>query len=233
VDVTLACCDGKYLKSHKLILSACSPYFHKLLQDNPCHHPIIILKDVRGEEMENILSFMYNGEVQIGQEDLNDFLKTAQTLQIKGLTEVNQQYSQQKSGDTSNSSSRRNSSTGAINCTIEENSPKSVVKIDLVEDDQESHKNFIPEVRIHDEMEEIADKGNNSEKENNEALIVDETKEVNETCALVTVAPAQKSPTAASNNSILIHALKQGGNNKKSNGNNAKKPVETISPGKV
>lgn len=31
VDVTLAC-DGQQLKAHKVVLSACSPYFKELLQ---------------------------------------------------------------------------------------------------------------------------------------------------------------------------------------------------------
>ena len=44
-DVTLAC-DGQSTKAHKMILSACSPYFKALLEENPAKHPIIILKDV-------------------------------------------------------------------------------------------------------------------------------------------------------------------------------------------
>jgi hypothetical protein len=31
---------------------------------------------------------MYNGEVHIGHEQLQDFLKTAQTLQVRGLADV-------------------------------------------------------------------------------------------------------------------------------------------------
>lgn len=38
--------------------------------------------------MEALLRFMYNGEVHIGQEQLPDFLKTAQTLQVRGLADV-------------------------------------------------------------------------------------------------------------------------------------------------
>ena len=42
-DVTIAC-DGQSCKAHKMILSACSPYFKALLEENPAKHPIIILK---------------------------------------------------------------------------------------------------------------------------------------------------------------------------------------------
>lgn len=46
VDVTLAC-ENEMLKCHKVVLSACSTYFEKLLLDNPCQHPIILMKDMR------------------------------------------------------------------------------------------------------------------------------------------------------------------------------------------
>lgn len=46
VDVTLAC-ENEMLKCHKVVLSACSTYFEKLLLDNPCQHPIIFMKDMK------------------------------------------------------------------------------------------------------------------------------------------------------------------------------------------
>jgi hypothetical protein len=48
----------------------------------------VILRDVREKDMESLLRFMYNGEVHIGQEQLSDFLKTAQMLQVRGLADV-------------------------------------------------------------------------------------------------------------------------------------------------
>jgi hypothetical protein len=90
VDVTLAC-DQKSFTAHKVVLIACSPYFRKLLKANPCEHPIVILRDIRSEDVENLLRFMYNGEVNIGQDQLSDFLKIAQLLQIRGLADVTNQ----------------------------------------------------------------------------------------------------------------------------------------------
>nr|CAD7429089.1 unnamed protein product [Timema monikensis] len=87
VDVTLAC-DGCSFTAHKVVLSACSPYFRRLLKANPCQHPIVILRDVKEKDMESLLRFMYNGEVHIGQDQLTDFLKTAQMLQVRGLADV-------------------------------------------------------------------------------------------------------------------------------------------------
>ncbi|KAG5683675.1 hypothetical protein PVAND_012941 [Polypedilum vanderplanki] len=104
VDVTLAC-DQRSFTAHKVVLSACSPYFRKLLKANPCEHPIVILRDIRSEDVENLLRFMYNGEVHIGQEQLSDFLKTAHLLQIRGLAEVtNSHQSLHKSNLSHNAS---------------------------------------------------------------------------------------------------------------------------------
>ncbi|OAD58415.1 Protein tramtrack, alpha isoform [Eufriesea mexicana] len=85
VDVTLAV-EGQLLQAHKLVLSVCSPYFKNIFKENPCQHPVIILKDIKYTEIESLLKFMYQGEININQEDLSTFLKVAQTLQIRGLT---------------------------------------------------------------------------------------------------------------------------------------------------
>ncbi|XP_063244655.1 protein tramtrack, beta isoform-like isoform X7 [Bacillus rossius redtenbacheri] len=84
VDVTLAA-GGQFVQAHKLVLSVCSPYLKSLFKANPCKHPIVILKDVGHKELVHILEFMYRGEVNVRQDDLTDFLKTAEMLQVKGL----------------------------------------------------------------------------------------------------------------------------------------------------
>lgn len=62
-------------------------------QQNPCQHPIIILRDVAFVDMSALLSFVYQGEVYVSQDRLTTFLRTAEMLHIKGLTEQNQQQS--------------------------------------------------------------------------------------------------------------------------------------------
>ncbi|XP_012287447.1 broad-complex core protein isoforms 1/2/3/4/5 isoform X2 [Orussus abietinus] len=89
VDVTLAA-EGQILRAHKLILSVCSTYFRELFKGNSCKHPIVILKDVNYRDLSAMLHFMYQGEVNIKQEDIASFLKVAETLQIKGLTKDTQ-----------------------------------------------------------------------------------------------------------------------------------------------
>jgi len=88
-DVTIAT-EGQHTKAHKMILCACSPYFKNLLEQNPAKHPIIILKDVPFAHLTAILEFMYAGEVNVAQEQLPAFLKTAEKLKIKGLAEGTQ-----------------------------------------------------------------------------------------------------------------------------------------------
>nr|XP_012229542.1 PREDICTED: protein abrupt isoform X1 [Linepithema humile] len=102
VDVTLAC-DNCSFTAHKVVLSACSPYFRQLLKANPCQHPIVILKDVASSDMESLLRFMYHGEVNVGQEQLPAFLKTAQMLKVKGLADVNKGSSSAKIPPSSSS----------------------------------------------------------------------------------------------------------------------------------
>nr|AWD40207.1 broad complex isoform Z7 [Plutella xylostella] len=90
VDVTLTC-EGRNIKAHKVILSACSPYFRNVFKENPCQHPVIILKDVLADDIVSLLSYMYQGEVFIEESKLSSFLHTAALLQVKGLTGVTQQ----------------------------------------------------------------------------------------------------------------------------------------------
>lgn len=85
VDVTIAA-EGKLIQAHKMVLSICSPYFKNIFKTNPCQHPVVFLKDVTHKELSGILQFMYLGEVSVQQEELGRFLKTAEALQIKGLT---------------------------------------------------------------------------------------------------------------------------------------------------
>ena len=84
-DVTLVSDDEVQMSAHKLILSACSSFFKSILKKNPHPNPLIYLSGVDSTSLGYILDYMYNGEVQIFQQNLDPFLEMAQKLSISGL----------------------------------------------------------------------------------------------------------------------------------------------------
>ena len=84
VDVTLVCQDGQ-ISAHKVILSASSSLFLKILKSNPHPHPLLYLKGVSFHHLSSLLHFLYAGEVTVAKDDLDRFLETAKELQIEGL----------------------------------------------------------------------------------------------------------------------------------------------------
>ena len=110
-DVTLSCTDsnGRSLQAHKVILSACSSFFKGLLRQQQANHishpnPFIYLRGVTFSDLSSVLDFMYHGEVNVAQEDLNSFLSVAEELQIKGLTQKGQDVSKSKQATQENPS---------------------------------------------------------------------------------------------------------------------------------
>lgn len=85
VDITFAC-EGKKIGAHKLVLFSCSPYFKDLLASNKSSHPIFFFHDISYEILKAILEYMYMGEVHITNENLKEFIRVAEALQIRGLS---------------------------------------------------------------------------------------------------------------------------------------------------
>ena len=83
-DVTLVCRDGQ-IEAHKVILSACSPFFQRVLTQNSHTHPLIYLKGVKFTDLESILQFMYLGKVDVVSANIVTLLDVAQELEVKGL----------------------------------------------------------------------------------------------------------------------------------------------------
>ena len=84
-DVTLVSGDHKKISAHKLVLSACSEYFKDIFKNNHHPHPLICLDGVSSEDLRNIMDYMYNGKVQIYQNNLDTFLVVAKRLKLEGL----------------------------------------------------------------------------------------------------------------------------------------------------
>ncbi|XP_026326079.1 zinc finger protein 131-like [Hyposmocoma kahamanoa] len=88
-DVTLVS-EGHSFKAHKVILSANSSVFRNIFQQNPHKDPIIVLHDINTASLRTLLTFMYNGEVNVTEEFLPMLLKTAEVLRICGLSTGNE-----------------------------------------------------------------------------------------------------------------------------------------------
>ena len=85
-DVTLASDDDGQIEVHKTVLAASSPFFKNLLIKQKHPHPLLYMRGIKKSRLDSIVEFLYNGEVNIAQDDLNDFLSLAEELKLKGLT---------------------------------------------------------------------------------------------------------------------------------------------------
>ena len=84
-DVTLVSDDQKQIMAHKVVLSSSSEYFKNILRTNKHSHPMICLTGMTSLDLKNVLDYVYQGEVQIFQENIDRFLNIAQILKIDGL----------------------------------------------------------------------------------------------------------------------------------------------------
>ena len=84
-DVTLACEDGQQVEGHKVVLAASSPFFQNLFRKNKHAHPLVYMRGMEFNDLKAIVDFLYYGEANIFQENIDSFLKIATELKLKGL----------------------------------------------------------------------------------------------------------------------------------------------------
>ena len=97
VDVTLSA-GGRHLRAHRVVLSACSPYFRHLLSDcpggdpAPCGapaHPVVILPaEVSWRDLRRVVSYMYAGEVSVPEAEMPGMLRACEALGVRGLADL-------------------------------------------------------------------------------------------------------------------------------------------------
>jgi len=85
-DVTLACEDGEQVEAHKVILAASSPFFLNFLRKNKHPHPLIYMRGIKSEDLVAIIDFIYFGEANVFQNNIETFLAIADELDLKGLS---------------------------------------------------------------------------------------------------------------------------------------------------
>ena len=86
-DVTLVSDDQQHIAAHKLVLSASSELFKNILKKNAHSNPMIFLSGFNSKDLNYVLDYIYQGEVKLIQDDLDNFLNVAQKLKIEGLIE--------------------------------------------------------------------------------------------------------------------------------------------------
>jgi predicted RNA-binding Zn-ribbon protein involved in translation (DUF1610 family) len=89
-DVTLATADGQQIRAHKVIISSSSLFFKTILVKNPHPNPLIYLNGVRYTHLENVLKFIYSGQCEVSDDDLQDFLTTGEDLGITSLADFDE-----------------------------------------------------------------------------------------------------------------------------------------------
>ena len=134
-DVSLAC-EDQQVRAHKVVLAASSTKLRNILLSNPHPQPLIYLSGVRYAILEKILRFIYHGQVDISQDQINSFMDIAEDLQVKGLTEST--GGGQTGGEVSTSSSRMAETVTASSPSGESTNTRNRERSSVEREDQES-----------------------------------------------------------------------------------------------
>ena len=65
------------------INKVCKHFYKSIFNKNKHSHPLICLEGVSSNDVRNMMDYMYNGELQIFQDDLDRFLNVAQRLKLE------------------------------------------------------------------------------------------------------------------------------------------------------
>ncbi|CRK99341.1 CLUMA_CG012577, isoform A [Clunio marinus] len=91
--------DGRKIRAHRLVLSGCSTFFSELfhtlesgIQQQSCHPVIVLPPNTNFSSLAALITFMYSGEVNVYEDQISKLLELAETLGIKGLTEINNEH---------------------------------------------------------------------------------------------------------------------------------------------
>lgn len=80
------CEDGQRIEAHRLVLSSSSLFFHDLLQKETHQRPLVFMRGLAHVTLAALVDFVYHGEAEVKKENLEEFLKVAGELRVKGMT---------------------------------------------------------------------------------------------------------------------------------------------------
>ena len=101
-DVTLVGEDNDQVAAHKLVLSSCSEYFKNIFKNSKHSHPLLCLEGITSHDLDNILNYIYEGELKLYQDDLDRFLRVAERFKLEGLLGDNQKEESEEPNETKN-----------------------------------------------------------------------------------------------------------------------------------
>ena len=111
VDVSLVTEDGHSASAHKVVLASHSARFRQMLTlaSGPASSGphCVLLSGVQGQDLDDILDFIYQGEVKIGQSRLKHFLNVAKLLHIDSLVPEGEEENLPRTNSSSSKSSHQ------------------------------------------------------------------------------------------------------------------------------
>ena len=110
-DVSLVSDDQKHFLAHKVVLAAVSPVFSNILLGlSNVQYPVIYLKDVRGEDLNSVLEFIYSGKLSQGENRLRvlQLLKDFKLEEVLEITEEDKKPAVKEEKEVVDNSSAEN-----------------------------------------------------------------------------------------------------------------------------
>jgi len=91
--------DGNIFHCHKLVLAMKSPYFdEKLFPSSSSSSSVaagdeqIVLNDIRADDFDKVLQFIYTGETTLNEENIENILRIANIMELTELTKFCVEY---------------------------------------------------------------------------------------------------------------------------------------------
>ena len=86
-DLTLVSDDQTQFRAHQSVLSVSSPVLQRIIENCPSQHPLIYLRGIQSQEIQAVLQFIYTGEAEVSQERMGQFIRVANDLEVKEISD--------------------------------------------------------------------------------------------------------------------------------------------------
>ena len=87
-DVTLVSSDDKIIEAHRIFLSSQSSFFKKIFKLKPERDIIIYLPNINNEELQSMVEYIYLGNTEIEEQNLENFFNVGKLLGVRGFEDV-------------------------------------------------------------------------------------------------------------------------------------------------